>query len=940
MNYKKTLNLPRTDFPMKADLATKEPAVLKKWKEIGLYQLIREKSRGKPRYILHDGPPYANGDVHIGTALNKILKDVIIKYKTLKGMDCPYVPGWDCHGLPIEYQVMKALKSQGTRLRQIEIRGRCLDYARKYIDIQKRQFERLGIIGDWENPYLTINHRYEASIIEAFSQLILKGYIHKRLKPIHWCPTCGTALAEAELEYKEHTSPSIYVKFKLSDTEKIANLARETKGKDCFVVIWTTTPWTLVANVAIAVHPDLEYSLVQDKKSGEILIIASDLLNSCLEKSGITDFKILDKLKGSRLEGLACQHPFIQRTSMIILADYVSNVEGTGCVHIAPGHGEEDYQTGLKYKLDILSPVNEKGEFTDQAGDLAGVNIFNSGEPIVKRLKDSRTLVYQGSVAHSYPHCWRCKKPVIFRATEQWFIDIDHARLRDKALSVIKKVEWIPGWGQIRINNMVSMRPEWCISRQRVWGVPLPIFYCQHCGEILATRESLQAVKDAVLKDGSDVWFRKGPEDILPDGIRCPKCKGASFKKETDIVDVWFESGVSYKAVLESRKELSSPADLYLEGNDQFRGWFQSSLLIAVALEGKAPYRTVLTHGFMVDGEGKKMSKSVGNLISSEQMVAMAGSDVVRLWVASEDYRSDIGFSDEILKRMIESYRRIRNTCRFILGNIYDFEPAKDRVEYNKLLEIDKWALGRLQILLEKVTAAYDKFSFYQIYHLVNNFCTVELSSFYLDVLKDRLYASAKDSLLRHSCQTVLYEILAVLVKIVSPILSYTSEEIWDYLPETSQISVHLSSWPQVNKKWIDEHLEKNWDKLLQIRSIACGVLEQKRMEKVIGNSLEAMVSLFVTDKSHYAFLKQYLDQLPTIFIVSDVTLEMVKALPSQAKTDAKMVFLGITVEKAAGSKCIRCWNWSPTVGQDSGHPQLCQRCLQVIHSLDVSVGS
>ncbi len=941
MNYKKTLNLPQTGFPMKADLATREPAILKKWGEMNLYRLIREKSRGRSGYILHDGPPYANGDVHIGTALNKILKDIIVKYKTLRGMNCPYVPGWDCHGLPIEYQVMKALKSERARLSQIEIRGHCLNYARKYIDIQKRQFERLGILGDWGNPYLTINYQYEAGIIEAFSQLILKGYIHKRLKPIHWCPVCGTALAEAELEYKEHTSPSIYVKFKLSEREKISNLARETKGKDCFVVIWTTTPWTLVANVAIALHSDLEYSLVQREKSDEILIIASDLLDSTLKKSGITDFKVVAKLKGSRLEGLVCRHPFIERTSRIVLADYVSSVEGTGCVHIAPGHGEEDYQTGLRCDLDILSPVDEQGKFTDQVQDLAGINVFDAEGPVVKKLKDARALVHQDSVAHSYPHCWRCKKPVIFRATEQWFIDIDHNRLRSKALSAIKNVKWIPGWGQVRMSNMVSMRPEWCISRQRSWGVPLPVFYCEDCNQILATRESLEAVRNMVLKEGSDAWFRKEPEDILPGKIRCPKCKGASFRKETDILDVWFESGVSYKAVLETREGLSSPADLYIEGNDQFRGWFQSSLLIAVASEGKAPYRTVLSHGFMVDGEGKKMSKSLGNLISSEQMVAKAGSDVVRLWVASEDYQSDISFSDEILKRMIEAYRRIRNTCRFILGNIYDFEPARDRVEYGKLLEIDKWALGRLQILLGKVTTAYDKFSFYQIYHLVNNFCTVQLSSFYLDVLKDRLYASATNSLLRRSAQTALYEILLVLVRILSPILSYTSEEIWEYLPEKSrQRSVHLSSWPQVNKKWIDQRLEQNWSKLLQFRSVVCGILEQKRMDKLIGNSLEAAVSLFTTDKKQYEFLKQYLDQLPAIFIVSNVTLEMVKALPPQAKTDAKMAFLGVGVEKAAGSKCVRCWNWSPTVGQDKDHPQLCQRCLEVIHSLDVSVDS
>lgn len=929
MDYKKTLNLPNTTFPMKADLVNREPGILKSWDEKDIYNLIRKKSKGRPKYVLHDGPPYANGDVHIGTALNKILKDIIVKYKTMSGHDSPYIPGWDCHGLPIEHQVMKSLGKERLKFNQIEIRQRCEKFARKYVDIQREQFKRLGCFGDWMRPYLTLDFEYEAKIVEAFSCMILDGYIYKRLKPIHWCPRCRTALAEAELEYGDHTSPSIYVKFKLLDAEKILS---KLASNEAYVIIWTTTPWTLLANVAIAFHPKLNYAICS-VPGNELWIMAEDLVSTTMGILGIKDFKVLGKFSGAKFEGLQCQHPFVDRRSKLVLADYVLSQEGTGCVHTAPGHGQEDYLTGLNYKLPILSPVNEDGKFTKEAGEFKGMEVFEANQPILRRLEKDGDLLYEGSVTHSYPHCWRCKGPVIFRATEQWFINVDHKDLRKHALSEIDKVKWIPNWGKLRISNMISMRPDWCISRQRVWGVPLPIFYCQKCNKYLATKESLKAVKELTLKEGTDSWFKRSSEEILPKSITCPECGHGEFRKETDILDVWFESGVSHQAVLRQREELDYPCELYLEGSDQHRGWFQSALLTAMGCEKKAPYKSVLTHGFMVDGEGRKMSKSLGNLISSEEMVRRAGADVTRLWVVSENYQMDVAYSKEILDRMAEAYRRIRNTYRYILGNIYDFDPAKDKVDYKELLEIDKWVLSKLQSLLKKVTQAYEEFSFYRIYHLIHNFCTVELSSFYLDVLKDRLYTFGKTSIERRSAQTALYEILLALLKIMAPILSYTAEEAWECTPGKDESSVHLCDWPKLNKKWLDENLEDRWERLLNIRSLVCGALEERRMAKVIGNSLEAKVSLFTVDRKLNSLLKEYLPKLPAIFIVSEVTLEQVKTVPAGASKSDEVKGLACVVERAPGEKCERCWNWSPTVGEDKEHPNICRRCIGVVRT-------
>ncbi len=896
---------------MKAELPKKEPEILSFWDRVDIYQKIRDKRKGAKKYILHDGPPYANGGVHIGTALNKILKDIIVKFKTMSGFDAPFVPGWDCHGLPIEHQVMKLLGAEGLKISQIEIRKKCQKYAKKYIDIQRKQFKRLGIFGDWEKPYLTLDFKYEAKIIEVFSRLIKDGYIYKRKKPIHWCPTCKTALAEAELEYKDRISPSIYVKFKLVDGSQITDHRSPT-----YIIIWTTTPWTLLGNVAIAFHPDFDYQLL--KINDEIFIMLKDLVAPIMERLGIENFEVLDTVKGKRFEGLECQHPFLDRRSRLILADYVTKEDGTGCVHTAPGHGEEDYQSGVKYDLPILSPVDERGEFTEEAGEFKGQDVFKANEGIIKKLKETGNLIYEETLIHSYPHCWRCKNPVIFRATEQWFISVDHKNLRRRALTEIDKVEWIPDWGRSRIRGMVEVRPDWCISRQRAWGVPLPIFYCEKCNRYLASEESLEAVKELVRREGSDSWFKKGVDEILPQGITCPNCGEKNFRKETDILDVWFESGVSHKAVLTTREELSYPSDLYLEGSDQHRGWFQSSLLTALGCEEKTPYKSVLTHGFMVDGERRKMSKSLGNLISSEEMVKKNGADVTRLWVASENYQEDVAYSDEIIERMQEAYRRIRNTFRYLLGNLSDFDPKKDSIKYDEMLEIDRWALSQLQSLLEKVTKAYHSFSFYQIYHLVHNFCTIQLSSFYFDILKDRLYTQGKDSKERRSAQTALHEILLVSVKIMAPILSYTIEEVWEYLPGEKEESAHLSDWPKVNKRFLNKKLEERWEKLISIRERVLASLEKARKEKRIGNSLEAEVE--IRCEKEYQFLKKYEKDLPALFIVSKVRL--VK------KGNGEMV---VKVKKAPGKKCSRCWNYSIEVGKSKEHPTLCPRCIRVI---------
>ncbi len=902
MDYKKTLNLPKTSFPMKADLSKREVEIEKFWEKNQIYEKIREKSAGKPKYILHDGPPYANESIHIGTALNKILKDIVVRFKTMSGSDAPFLPGWDCHGLPIELQVMKSLRIPRNELSAPEIRKRCREHAQKFVNLQKEEFKRLGVFGDWDNSYLTMDSRYEAAEIEVFGKMWKDGLIYRGLRPIHWCPSCETALAEAEIEYGEHRSPSIYIKFPLKSQDFAGS-----------VLVWTTTPWTLIANAAIAVHPDYQYAIV--KTAEETLIMVEDLAAEIMELLGIQQYEIIGRKEGKEIAGLVCKHPFMDRESPIVSGEHVSRNEGTGCVHTAPGHGREDFELGERLKLPVLSPVDEKGNFTEEAGEFAGKNVFEANSAIIEKMKRNKCLYFAEEITHSYPHCWRCKKPLIVRATEQWFISVD--KLREKAISEVREVQWVPEWGEVRISNMVRERPDWCISRQRFWGVPIPAFYCESCGHVKINAEY---IKKLISTDGSDVWYEKDEKELLGTSSKCEHCGGEKFRKEKDIFDVWFDSGISFQAVTKNREELNYPADLYLEGTDQYRGWFQTSLLASVAVEGKTPYRRVLTHGFMVDGEGKKMSKSLGNLIPARDAVNKYGADVLRLWVSAEDYQSDIKFSDEVLERVGEAYRRFRNTARYILGNIHDFDSAKDSIRYEDLPEMEKWVLSRLRNFVKIAGFAYDTFEFHRLYHGMHNFCTVDLSAFYFDVVKDRLYTLPAKCFERRSTQTVLHEVLCTLVRLMAPVLPHTCEEIWGHIPIKEPVSVHLSSLPDVKSNHIDEELEKRWGKLLSVRDEVNRHLEEARQKKLIGNSLEAKVILEAAQGELLSLLGQYEDELPAIFIVSQVECK-----------ESNSEELHVGVSKADGEKCSRCWKYSTSIGMDSEHPEICETCLKVV---------
>ena len=927
MDYKKTLNLPKTKFPMKGNLVNKEPEILERWEKENLYETIRELSKGRPRYMLHDGPPYANGNIHMGTAFNKVLKDIIIKSKQMAGFDVPYVPGWDCHGLPIEHKVDGELGAKKREMTQAEVRGHCRRYAEKYIDIQRNEFKRLGVLGEWDRPYLTMNYPYEATIVREFGKFALNGSLVRSKKPIYWCTSCKTALAEAEVEYEEHTSPSIFVKFPM--ISDFAALDPVFEGKQVSVVIWTTTPWTLPANLAIALHPDLPYVAVETFEN-EVMILAEGLLDECMETFGIDSHKILKTLRAGDLENLEARHPIFDRPSMIVLAPYVTLESGTGCVHTAPGHGREDYETGLKYGLEVYSPVDDAGRFTLDVEHFSGMEVFEANRPVIEKLTELGALVKEQKITHEYPHCWRCKKPVIFRSTEQWFISMDKTGLRDAALSAINEVNWFPSWGRDRIYSMIVNRPDWCISRQRSWGVPITVFFCKKCGEVVVSQEIIDHVAAMVEKSGADIWFTALEKELLPENTTCPACGGDDFEKETDILDVWFDSGVSYAAVMENRPYLDSPADLYLEGSDQHRGWFHSSLLCSVGTRNQAPYRNVLTHGFVVDGKGKAMHKSAGNVIPPKSLIKSHGAEMIRLWVAGEGYRDNIRISKEILQRLTDVYRRIRNTCRYLLGNLRDYNPETDGVPYEQMEELDQWALHQLQGLTKRIVSAYETFDFHLVYHHLHNFCVLDLSSFYLDIIKDRLYTSPQTSTQRRSAQFAMNEILETLVRLMAPILAFTADEIWQYMGgEDRSPSVHADVFSPLKEVFLNPDLAGRWDEILAVRKEVTKTLELGRKEKIIGHPLDAAVTLGVSSEL-YEKLARYADQLRSIFIVSSVNMVDVDELQDAVESET-VPGLKVLVAPSTDPKCERCWTHDSSVGHDQEHPTICGRCRNVL---------
>lgn len=928
-DYKDTLNLPSTAFPMKANLTKKEAELLEFWEKADIYKKMQDRDRSKS-YILHDGPPYANGNIHLGHVLNKVLKDIIIKYKSMKGFYAPYVPGWDCHGLPIEHQVDKKLGKKKAETTIVEKRKLCREYAAEFVDIQRDEFKHLGVFGDWEKPYITMDYGYEASIVREFNKFVESGSIYKGKKPVHWCPTCVTALAEAEVEYADKESPSIYVKFKIKDTKGKIDVTDDT-----YFVIWTTTPWTLPANMALCLHPDFKYSVVNTPLGD--LLLARELIADCMEKAGIAeaDYSIGEQeWSGSELEGIVCAHPWIDREVSTILGEHVTLEQGTGVVHTAPGHGEEDFEIGKKYGLDVFTPVNSRGIFTEEIDEFSGQYVFKANAEIINKINGLNLLLGEPeNISHSYPHCWRCKKPVIFRATEQWFISMEKNDLRKKALNEIGKTKWVPSWGENRINAMVSNRPDWCLSRQRAWGVPITLIKCEKCNEFIDDRSVMDAIERQVEEHGADVWFEKSPAELMPEGYSCPKCGASDFSKETDILDVWFDSGVSHAAVVESDDRLSSPADLYLEGSDQHRGWFQSSLLTSVGTRDHAPFKAVLTHGFVVDGKGKKMSKSLGNVIAPQKIAKQQGAEILRLWSSSADYREDIRISNEVISRLVEAYRKIRNTCRFLLGNLNDFDTTSadiSKINKDELPEIDRLALSMLQNLIKRVGNSYETFAFYEVYHAVYQFCVIDMSSFYLDILKDRLYTFKADSSERRASQAVMYNILISLTKMLAPILSFTAEEIWKHIPGEKEESVFLSEFPEVNEEFIDTELEERWGRLSTIRDEVNKALEIKRKDKFIGNALEAKVTVFAGD-SDLELLGRYSDFLQSLFIVSSASTESFKDAPGTSFRSAELDEIAVLVEKADGKKCMRCWNRDLSVGTFGNHPEICTKCHDVL---------
>ncbi len=931
-DYKPTLNLPRTSFGMRADLARKEPEYLDRWTGEDLYGRIRRARAGRENHTLHDGPPYPTGDLHIGTGMNKILKDFIIRFWTMCGFDAPYIPGWDCHGLPIEHKVMTALGERAEQLSPAEIRRRCREFALNYVGTNRKEFQRLGCLGDWTEPYLTINPAYEAAVLEVFKVMVERGYVYRQLKPIHWCGSCRTALAEAELEYRDRKDLSIYLHLPLASP--VADFFPGEANHPASILVWTTTPWTLPANRAVAVNPNFAYALVsyRDAAGGEErrMILAAEAVERVVREAGIDSWTVRAKVPGKNLVDLRYRHPWEERECPVIAADYVNLEEGTGCVHTAPGHGQEDYLSGRKYGLEIASPVDERGVFTEEAAGLSGLAVLAANERIVEALERKQLLLARREINHSYPHCWRCRKPVIFRATRQWFVSLQHRELRRKLLDEIERVEWLPDWGLTRIRGMLESRPDWCISRQRTWGVPIPAFYCLSCGKELLVCEVIDHVTELFRRRGSDCWFELSPAELLPEKQTCPACGGREFIKENDIFDVWFESGSSHRAVVINDQRLAFPADLYLEGTDQHRGWFQLSLLLAVATTDRAPFRSVLTHGFVVDSNGEKMSKSRGNFISVAAALKQFPADILRLWFASIDYRKDISVSLELIKKIAESYRKIRNTFKYCLGNLGDFDPAVDSLPPGEMDEIDRWILHEAEELRERVTEAYRKFEFHRVYREIHNFCVIPMSSFYMDVLKDRLYTYAAKGRERRSTQTALRSVTDLLARLLAPILVFTAEEVWGHLASRGEAgeSVHLADWPAARPEWRDDGLKQRWEKLLVFRGEAMKLLEELRGGGEIGTSLEAEITIEVSDPEWEKLLAAYEAILPKICIVSGVKLRPVTGedfSPEARRTEIPAIRL--QASRASGSKCLRCWKYSPTVGDWPEHPGVCAEC-------------
>ncbi|PAE26940.1 MULTISPECIES: isoleucine--tRNA ligase [Bacillaceae] len=915
MDYKDSLLMPKTEFPMRGNLPKREPEIQAKWEEMNIYEKVQERTKGRPMFVLHDGPPYANGDIHIGHALNKILKDFIVRSKSMTGYNAPYVPGWDTHGLPIE----QALTNKGVKRKEMsvaEFRELCEEYAYEQIDSQRGQFKRLGVRGDWENPYITLKPEYEAQQIKVFGEMAKKGYIYKGKKPVYWSPSSESALAEAEIEYKDKRSPSIYVAFKVKD-------GKEVLDQDTHIVIWTTTPWTIPANLGISVHPDLSYTVVE--ANGKKFMVAEDLLAAVAKEFEWEGYQVVQTVKGTDLENVIAEHPLYGRDSLVMLGDHVTTDAGTGCVHTAPGHGEDDFQVGMKYGLDVLCPVDDKGNMTNEAPGFEGLFYDAANKPITEKLEEAGALLKLTFITHSYPHDWRTKKPVIFRATAQWFASIKD--FRNELLEAVKETNWYPAWGETRLFNMVRDRGDWCISRQRVWGVPIPVFYAEN-GEEIITDETIEHVSNLFREQGSNIWFEKEAKELLPEGFTHPGSPNGQFSKETDIMDVWFDSGSSHQAVLLERDDLQRPADLYLEGSDQYRGWFNSSLSTAVAVTGKAPYKGVLSHGFTLDGEGRKMSKSIGNVVVPAKVMNQLGADILRLWVASVDYQADVRVSDAILKQVAEVYRKIRNTFRFLLGNLDDFNPEADLVSFENLREVDQFMLVKLNKLIKSVRESYDRYEFASIYHAVNNFCTLDLSAFYLDFAKDVLYIEAKDNAERRAIQTVLYESLIALTKLVAPILSHTSDEVWNFIPNVKEESVQLTDMPEYTELPNAKQLEDKWTSFMKLRNDVLKALEEARNEKVIGKSLTAKVTLYVNDQAK-SLLDSIQENLQQLFIVSG--FEVAGSLSDAPENAVKFENTAIIVSKAEGETCDRCWTVTPEVGKTEGYDTLCPRCADVV---------